>query len=86
MLAKPAGCGHDAAMLNIVSIVIGIVALLLGVLAFFPFLGWAYWLIIPLALVGLGLGQLSSSRGGRNLNLIVVVIGIVRLIMGGGVI
>lgn len=85
-LAKQAVRSHDAAMLNIISIIIGSIALLLGILAFFPFLGWAYWLIIPLALVGLAFGQLSSSRGGRNLNLIVVIIGVVRLFMGGGII
>jgi TRAP-type mannitol/chloroaromatic compound transport system permease small subunit len=73
-------------MLNIVSLIIGVVALLLGILAFFPFLGWAYWAIIPLALIGFAFGQMSSSRSGRNLNLVVVVIGIVRLAMGGGII
>ena len=72
-------------MLNIASILIGCVALLLGVLAFIPLLGWAYWLIIPLALIGLALGQLSASRGGRNLNLIVILVGIVRLWLGGGI-
>ena len=73
-------------MLNILSLIVGVVALFLGIFAFFPFLGWAYWLIIPIALVGLALGQLSSSRSGRNLNLIVIVIGIVRLSLGGGII
>lgn len=73
-------------MLNILSLLIGVVALFLGVFAFFPLLGWAYWLIVPLALVGLALGQLSSSRSGRNLNLVVIVIGVVRLMLGGGII
>lgn len=73
-------------MLNILSLLIGVVALFLGTFAFFPFLGWAYWLIVPLALVGLAFGQLSSSRSGRNLNLVVIVIGIVRLSLGGGII
>lgn len=73
-------------MLNILSLLIGVVALFLGIFAFFPFLGWAYWLIVPLALVGLAFGQLSSSRSGRNLNLVVIVIGIVRLSLGGGII
>jgi hypothetical protein len=81
------GCGAMLAhMLNVISILIGIVALILGVLAFFPLLGWAYWVIVPLALIGLAFGQLSSGRGGRNLNLIVIVIGIVRLVMGGGLV
>jgi hypothetical protein len=73
-------------MLNILSLLVGVVALILGIFAFFPFLGWAYWLIIPIALVGLALGQLSSSRSGRNLNLVVIVIGVVRLFLGGGLI
>lgn len=73
-------------MLNIISLIIGVVTAILAILAFFPLLGWANWLIIPLALIGLALGQLSDSRSGRNLCLIVVVIGIVRLWLGGGII
>jgi len=73
-------------MLNILSLIIGVIALLLGVLAFFPLLGWAYWLIIPIALVGLGLGVVSRQKSGRNLNLVVIVVGAIRLMLGGGVI
>ena len=73
-------------MLNLLSLIVGAVALALGVLAFLPLLGWAYWLIIPLALVGLGLGVLSRHKSGRNLNLVVIVIGVIRLMLGGGVI
>jgi hypothetical protein len=73
-------------MLNLLSLLIGAVALVLGILAFFPFLGWAYWLIIPIALVGLGLGVVSRSKSGRNLNLVVIVIGVIRLMLGGGII
>ena len=36
-------------MFNIVSIIIGLVALALAAVAFLPLLGWANWLIIPLA-------------------------------------
>jgi hypothetical protein len=73
-------------MLNIVSIIIGIVALLCAAVAFIPLLGWANWLIVPLALVGAGIGAASSSNAGRNLNLFVVVVGILRLMLGGGII
>ncbi len=72
-------------MLNIVSILIGLVALIGGVIAFIPLLGWLYWLVIPIALVGLGLGALSSYNAGRNLNLVVVLVGIVRLMIGHGI-
>ena len=73
-------------MLNLISLLVGLVALVLGILAFFPFLGWAYWLIIPIAIVGLVFGVLSSKTAGRNLNLIVIVIGVIRLSLGGGII
>jgi len=73
-------------MLNLVSLLIGAIALVLGILAFFPLLGWAYWIIIPIALVGLGFGVVSRSKSGRNLNLVVIVIGVIRLMLGGGII
>ena len=72
-------------MLNLISLVIGIVALVFGVIAFLPLLGWAYWLIIPLALIGALVGMASSSNAGRNLNLFVIVVGVVRLMLGGGI-
>ena len=71
-------------MFNLVSLIIGFVALILAVIAFFPLLGWAYWLIIPLALIGAGVGMISRSTAGRNLNLFVVVVGVIRLMLGGG--
>jgi hypothetical protein len=73
-------------MFNIASIVIGIIALVLAVFAFIPFFGWANWVIVPIAVVGLALGAMSSRTSGRNLNIVVVVIGIVRLMLGGGLI
>jgi len=73
-------------MLNLISLVIGAVALLSAVVAFVPLLGWMNWLIIPVALVGLGLGVVSKSKSGRNLNLVVIVAGVLRLMLGGGII
>lgn len=72
-------------MFNIVSLIIGIVALILAVVAFIPLLGWANWFIIPLAIVGAVVGMISRSSAGRNLNLFVIVIGVVRLILGHGI-
>ena len=72
-------------MFNVASLIIGIVALILAVVAFLPLLGWANWLIVPLALIGAGVGAASSSNSGRNLNLFVVVVGILRLMLGGGI-
>ncbi|MBC7505698.1 MAG: hypothetical protein H7267_08250 [Sandarakinorhabdus sp.] len=72
-------------MLNILSIITGLGALLLLVPAFLPFLGWANWVIIPIAVIGLALGAMSSSNVGRNLNIVVIVIGVLRLMLGGGI-
>ena len=71
-------------MFNIASLIIGFVALILAIVAFLPLLGWANWLIIPLALIGAGIGVLSRGTAGRNLNLLVIVVGVVRLMIGGG--
>jgi hypothetical protein len=72
-------------MLNLLSLIVGAVALLLVIPAFIPLLGWLNWLVVPLALLGLGLGVASRGKSGRNLNLVVIVIAILRLMLGGGI-
>lgn len=72
-------------MLNLISLLIGLVALVLVAIAFLPVLGIANWIIIPIAVIGAGIGALSRSNGGRNLNLFVIVVGVIRLIIGGGI-
>jgi len=72
-------------MLNLVSLIIGAVALVCAAIAFIPLLGWANWLIIPLAVIGAGIGAVSSGTSGRNLNLVVILIGVLRLMLGGGI-
>ena len=73
-------------MFNIVSLIIGIFALLCAVVAFIPLLGWANWLIIPLAVIGAGVGLVGKSRAGTMLNVFVIIVGVVRLSLGGGII
>lgn len=72
-------------MLNIVSWLFGAVALLLAIPGFLPLLGWMNWFIIPIALVGLGFGLASRKTSGRNFNLVVIVICVLRLMLGGGI-
>jgi hypothetical protein len=72
-------------MFNFASLIIGLVALVLAIVAFLPLLGWANWLIIPLAIIGAVVGMVSRNNAGRNLNLFVIVIGVVRLMLGGGI-
>jgi TRAP-type mannitol/chloroaromatic compound transport system permease small subunit len=71
-------------MRNGISIIIGAVALLLAIFAFIPLLGWANWVIIPFAIVGLAIGAMSDKTAGRNLNIVVIAVGVVRLWLGGG--
>jgi hypothetical protein len=72
-------------MFNLVSLIIGVVALLFAMVAFIPLLGWANWLIIPLAVIGAGVGVISRGTAGRNLNLFVILIAVVRLMLGHGI-
>ncbi|ASP29790.1 MAG: hypothetical protein VXY04_05240 [Pseudomonadota bacterium] len=72
-------------MLNLLSILFGLVSLVIVIPATIPLLGWANWLALPLIVIGVVLGQLSSSDGGRNFCLIVLLIAAVRLTLGGGI-
>jgi hypothetical protein len=72
-------------MFNIASIIIGFVALICALVAFLPLLGWLNWLIIPLAIIGAAIGMMSRGTAGRNLNLLVIVVGAIRLMLGGGI-
>lgn len=73
-------------MLNVLSILAGIVALAIVIPSTIPLLGWGNWFALPVVVVGIGLGALSSSNGGRNFCLIVFAIAVVRLMLGGGII
>ena len=61
-------------------------ALVFVVIAFIPLLGWANWLVIPLAIIGAAVGMMSSGTAGRNLNILVIIVGSLRLMLGGGII
>ncbi len=71
--------------MNLISILVGLFALGWALLAFLPLFGWMYWFVIPVAIVGMAFGLLSSRDGGRNLNLLVILVGIVRLSIGHGI-
>jgi hypothetical protein len=73
-------------MLNLLSIVIGLFALVWALIAFLPLIGALNWIIIPIAVLGLAIGVLSSRTSGRNLNLVVIVVATLRLMLGGGII
>lgn len=72
-------------MFNLASLIVGLVALVGALVAFIPLLGWLNWLIIPLAIIGAAIGLMSRGTTGRNLNLLVIIVGVVRLMLGGGI-
>ena len=73
-------------MLNVISILLGLTLLVLGLPAFLPFLGWAYWFVLPIGVVGAALGAMARRKAGRNLNLVLLLVFGVRWALGGFVI
>ena len=73
-------------MLNVLSILIGLLSLLIVIPSQIPLLGWGNWFALPVVVVGIVLGALSSKNTGRNFCLIVFAVAAVRLMLGGGVI
>ncbi len=82
--------------MGLISLIWGIFAMLWMVLALIPLLGWGNWFLIPFAAVGaiiaaIGIAVTSPENRGRAktglvLNGIVIIVGILRLTIGGGVI
>jgi hypothetical protein len=82
--------------MGLISLLWGIVAMVLMILALIPLLGAANWVVIPFAAVGAIIAAVgilftrTENRGrakaGLVLNGIVIIVGIVRLSLGGGVI
>lgn len=71
-------------MLNLISWLIGLVCLVLAIPLQIPVLALGLYIVLPVAVLGAGIGALSSHNGGRNLNLVVILICAVRLMITGG--
>ena len=82
--------------MGLISLLWGIVAMIWMVVALIPFLGWGNWFLIPFAAIGaviaaIGIALTRTENRGRAkaglvLNGIVIIVGVVRLMLGGGVI
>lgn len=72
-------------MFNLLSLAIGLFALVPVLFALLPLLGWANWFILPLPVIGLAVGALSRGKAGRNLNLVVLGVAVLRLMLGHGI-
>jgi hypothetical protein len=75
-------------MFNLISLLIGLVALLIAMVGILPIplLPLVNWIAFPVAVVGLVFGLLSRGTAGRNLNIVVLLISGVRLFLTGGII
>jgi len=82
--------------MGLISLLWGVVAMIWMVIALIPLLGWGNWFLIPFAAIGAVIGAIgiaitrSENRGrakaGLVLNGIVIIVGIVRLSLGGGIV
>jgi hypothetical protein len=76
---------HIRHMLNVLAYLVGLVSLVIVIPAQIPLLGAINWVALPIIVVGIILGALSSKDGGRNFCLIILLIAAVRLTLGGGI-
>ena len=53
-------------MMNIISLIIGFVALVSCIVAFIPLLGIGQWLVLPLAIFGAAITTISRYTASRN--------------------
>lgn len=71
--------------MNVISVIIGVVALAIALVGFLPLLGWLNWVVIPIAVVGLIGGMFDVRSSGRNFNAVVLAFSVIRLALGGGI-
>jgi hypothetical protein len=80
--------------MSVVGFIVGIISIFGLLLGLIPLLGWFNWLNIPFAILGLVFSVVGTSQG-RNRSLGVagiilcggaILVGILRLILGGGII
>ncbi len=82
--------------MGLLSMLWGLVSIVWMIIAFIPLLGWGNWFMIPFAGLGAILAGIAfaittpANRGrakaGLILNGIALVVGVIRLQMGGGII
>ncbi|MCD2425893.1 hypothetical protein LQ567_24125 [Niabella pedocola] len=71
--------------MKIICVLFALIASILAVVAFIPLLGWLYWLVIPIGILSLIVSVIGGSSTGKTLSIIVILVGIFRLMIGGGV-
>ncbi len=77
--------------MSVIGLIWGIIAFFWMGIALIPLLGWMNWLNIPFAAIGLIISIFGFMRRGNPagmagiiLNSIAIIVGILRLVLGGG--
>jgi len=80
--------------MGLISLLWGIVAVLWMIAALIPFLGWGNWFMIPFAAIGAVIAAIgllftrseynARAKAGLWLNGIAILVGVIRLSLGGG--
>ena len=65
---------------------LGIIALLITLVACIPLLGILNWIAIPLSIIFLIICVLIKSDNGKTLCIVSIIVGILRLLLGGGIV
>lgn len=70
--------------MNVISIIMGLLAAVFMFPGFIPFLGWLNWGALFIAGIGAIMGALAEKKAGLVICVVVIVIGGLRLMLGGG--
>ena len=74
-------CG---AMMQILSVIIGLVCAVLLIPGLIPLLGWLQWAVLAGCVVGIIFGSFCQRKIGLTINIAVAVVAALRLFLGGG--
>jgi hypothetical protein len=74
-----------AAVMQILSVLIGLVCAVLLVPGLIPLLGWLQWAVLAGCVVGIIFGAFCQRKIGLTINIAVALVAALRLFLGGGV-
>lgn len=71
--------------MKLIGRVFAVITVILMLVAFIPLLGWLNWVVIPFAILGLLFSVIGKSKGGTIICCIAIILGMLRLMLGGGI-
>lgn len=80
-----AGGGVLCSVMQILSVLIGLVCAVLLVPGLIPLFGWLQWAVLAGCVLGIIFGSFCQRKIGLTINVAVALVAALRLFMGGGV-